>query len=82
MKGNFKFEIQVVDFNDPVNDCGGGFDICVLYIEEICLSPQTGSGSDEDCSLGEYNDDLDLDNLPRTVSILSTQPWPVSYAIV
>ena len=86
VEGKYKFQVQVRDFDDPVDDCGGGADRCVLYIDDMCLSPlpEPGSeegGEDEECSLGERSSDIDIESgLPRTVSINSdtTQPWPVS----
>ena len=85
-EGKYEFQVQVRDFDDSVDDCGGGFDICDLYIDDMCLSPLPGPGSgergeDEECSLGERSKNVDIESgLPRTVSINSdtTQPWPVS----
>ena len=69
--------------NDSVNDCGGGFDVCDLYIDELCLDSQSEAhGSVEEreaCSLAVSTDNLDLEKgLPRTgnLSVVS-QPWPV-----
>ena len=82
--GNFQLEVQVVRFRDPVNDCGGGIDVCDLYIDEMCLDPQfeePGSEEeDQDCSLIEYENNLDLESgLPKTRTLsVTNQPWPVS----
>ena len=78
MEGNFRFEVEVVGFTDPVDDCGGGADVCALYIERICLDPQTVV--DYDCSLGEISNDLDLEsNLPKSRTLtVNNRPWPVS----
>ena len=83
--GNFQLEVQVVRVGDSVNDCGGGIDVCYLYIDEMCLDPQFEEpGSEEEqqeCSLIEYENDLDLKyGLPTTRTLaVNNQPWPVSY---
>ena len=79
--------MQVVRVRDSVNDCGVGlgFDVCQLYIDEMCLDPQfeePGSEEeDQDCSFIEYGNDLDLESgLPETRTLsVTNQPWPVSY---
>ena len=73
----FELEVVVQSFEDPVDDCGGGFDICALYLDRFCLSRQ--SEDPETCSLARRTGDLDLDDLPETVTLSSSQPWPVGY---
>ena len=80
VSGNFQLEVQVVRVSDPVDDCRAGregLDVCQLYIDEMCLDPQS---EEQDCSLIESTSDLDLDSgLPRTRTLTVTnQPWPVS----
>ena len=75
--------MQVVRVRDSVNNCGWGFDKCRLYIDEMCLDPQIeepGSEEDQDCSLIEYGNNLDLESgLPKTRTLsVTNQPWPVS----
>ena len=76
--------MQVVRVRDPVNDCGGGIDLCQLYIDEMCLDPQIEEpGSEEEeqeCSLIKDENDLDLESgLPKTRTLsVTNQPWPVS----
>ena len=66
----------MLGFHDPVNDCGGGVDICILYIYKICLGPQVEES--ESCSLNRDSQQLDLDHLPATRTFTSKpQPWPV-----
>ena len=83
--GNFQLEVQVVRVRDSVNDCGGGLDVCHLYIDEMCLDPhfeEPGSEEEEqECSLTESGANLDLDSgLPKTRTLTVTnQPWPVSF---
>ena len=72
--------MQVVRVGDSVNDCGGGIDLCQLYIDKICLDPQFEEpGSEQECSLVEHENDLDLfSGLPNTRTLAVTaQPWPV-----
>ena len=82
VSGNFQLEVRVIRVRDSVDDCG--LDLCLLYIDEMCLDPQfeePGSEEEEqDCSLVEYNRDLDLESgLPRTRALTVTdQPWPVN----
>ena len=72
----------MVDVSDPVDECGTF--ACDLYIDDICLKPQSEDQQSEDandnCSLGEFSGDLNLEEgLPKTESFTSdTQPWPVS----
>ena len=78
----FELQVRVDDYDDPVNDCGDLFDICVLYINDICLGPQIED--DESCSLERDGNDLNLNdgNLPRTRTLtVMSQPWPVSRRI-
>ena len=79
----FELEVRVENYNDPVDDCGDGFDICVLYIDDVCLGPQIEDN--ESCSLERDGDDLELNdgNLPRirTLTVMS-QPWPVSRRLI
>ena len=75
--------MQVVRVRDSVDDCGGGPAVCRLYIDEMCLDPQIeepGSEEDQDCSLIEYGNNLDLESgLPKTRTLsVTNQPWPVS----
>ena len=69
---------------DPVDDCGGGLDLCTLYIDEMCLDPQfeePGSEEEEkDCSLTRFTNNVGLEmGLPRTRTLsVTNQPWPVS----
>lgn len=83
VSGDFLLEVQVLRVNDSVNDCGGGFDVCDLYIDELCLDSQSEApGSVEEgeaCSLAVSTDDLDLEEgLPRTGNLSAVaQPWPV-----
>ena len=79
----FELEVSVEDYDDPVDVCGDGLDICVLYIADICLGPQIED--DESCSLERDGDDLDLDDdeLPRTRTLtVMSQPWPVSRRLI
>ena len=78
----FKLEVSVEDYDDPVDDCGGGFDLCTLYINDVCLGPQIEAN--KSCSLERDRDDLDLyDNLPRTRTLtVMSQPWPVSRRLI
>ena len=84
VSGNFQLEVQVVRVRDPVDDCGGGIDVCDLYIDEMCLDPQfeePGSEEEEqDCSLTRFTNNVDLEGgLPRTRTLsVTNQPWPVS----
>ena len=80
--GQFELEVRVVGFSDPVDDCG--FESCHLYIDDLCLKPQSedqeSEGADENCLLGKFSGYLDLEEgLPKTESFTwNTQPWPVS----
>ena len=81
VESQFELDIGVVDFSDSVGDCGGGFDICRLYIDKMCLDPQ--SNHDQSCTLGGLTKDTDLDSdLPRSRSFsVNTKPWPVSISL-
>ena len=71
--------MRVDDYDDPVNVCSNLIDICILYIDDICLGPQIEDN--ESCSLERDGNDLDLDDdeLPRTRTLtVVSQPWPVS----
>ena len=80
--GQFELEVRVVGFSDPVDECG--FQSCDLYIDDLCLKPQSEDQESEDandnCSLGKFSGALDLEEgLPKTESFTrNTQPWPVS----
>ena len=84
VSGNFELEVQVVRVRDPVDDCGAWPEVCDLYIDEMCLDPQSeepGSEEEEqDCSLTRFTNNVDLeDGLPRTRTLsVTNQPWPVS----
>ena len=75
ISAQFELEVAVQSFEDPVDDCGDGFDICALYVDRFCLSRQ--SEDPETCSLSRRTGDLDFDDLPKTVTLSSPQPWPV-----
>ncbi|CAI8051461.1 Fat-like cadherin-related tumor suppressor homolog [Geodia barretti] len=83
--GNFQLEVQVVRVRDSVDDCGWWPEVCDLYIDEMCLDPQfeePGSEEeDQDCSLIEYENNLDLESgLPKTRTLsVTNQPWPVDF---
>ncbi|CAI8022029.1 Delta-like protein 4 [Geodia barretti] len=85
--GNFQLEVQVVRVRDSVNDCGRWPEVCHLYIDKMCLDPQfeePGSEEeDQDCSLIEYEDNLDLKyGLPETRTLsVTNQPWPVDFQL-
>ena len=76
--GNFLLEVQVLHFSNSDSDCGP-VDECDLYIDGMCLDPQSGKTGQE-CSLAASTDDLDLyKGLPMTGNLsASSQPWPVS----
>ena len=78
----FELKVSVDDFNDPVNVCSRIFDICVLYIDDICLGPQIEDN--ESCSLERDRNELDLNgDLPRTRTLtVVSQPWPVSRRLI
>ena len=79
----FELQVRVDGYDDSVNDCGDPFDICALYINDICLGPQIEDN--ESCSLERDGNDLDLSDgdLPRTRTLtVVSQPWPVSGRIL
>ena len=78
VESQFELDIRVVDFSDRVGDCGGMLDVCQLYIDKICLDPQ--SNYDQSCTLGALTRETDLDSgLPKNRAFsVDTKPWPVS----
>ena len=79
--GNFLLEVQVLHFINSDSDCGPG-DECDLYIDEMCLDPQSGE-TEQECSLAASTGDLDLyKGLPMTGNLsVSSKPWPVSSSL-
>ena len=73
----FRLEIVVVEFSDSSNNCGA--DGCDLFINRLCLDPSNEECTNGVCSLDEDSSDLDLESgLPKTATLTSSQPWPVS----
>jgi hypothetical protein len=85
--GNFQLEVRVVRVSDPVDDCGGGLDVCYLYINEMCLDPQFEEPGPEEeeqeCSLIKDENNLHLESgLPKTRTLsVTNQPWPVDFQL-
>ena len=78
---HFQLDIDVRSLLDTVGNCGGGFDICALYIDHFCLRPPDyrpiRDDEDDNCPLALSEADLETSNLPQQRSLTSTQPWPV-----
>ena len=73
----FRLEIVVVEYSDSSNNCG--VDGCDRYISKLCLDPSNEECTNGACSLDDDLRDLDLESgLPRTATLTSSQPWPVS----
>ena len=72
---------------DHLTNCGGEpISIpCTLNIELFCLrrvthTPRVDSNEDN-CPLGRLESDVLQSQLPQQRSLVSTEPWPVSFSL-
>lgn len=81
---HFQLDIDVRSLFDVVGNCGGGLDICALYIDHFCLRPPdyqpVFDDEDDNCPLALSEADLEISDLPQQRSLTSTQPWPVYHS--